>query len=57
METWNKTTEARPKDNGVYLTYGSVLGITTANYFGENNWSLIGITHWQFLPNPPKDAK
>lgn len=52
---WINILSESPKEQGTYLTFGSIMGITTAMYFNNGSWSLSGITHWMYLPEEPKD--
>lgn len=60
MSNWIKCSDRLPDSDGTYLCwdgkyvdiYQLIFGNWTANHFGS-----LRITHWQALPEPPKEGE
>ena len=66
-EKWISVDEQLPESKKKILVFCKPIGITTAYYWGIGHdnvpsdpckgWSIMNVTHWMLLPEPPDGFK
>ena len=67
MENWTSVEDGLPEKKKKIQLFCKPIGITVGYYWGEGHdkvpsdpckgWSIMGVTHWCLLPEPPEGFK